>query len=73
MSNYVRCTETNTSIGEYYVIFMALRDHLNQIKQEDQLVKYLHEFGIMLYPDIMQMISAKRFIDADNIYKPPLK
>lgn len=76
MSNPIRCYSTNSSIGEYYTVFMALRDHLNRnppAEGEKQLIDYLKEFGIVLYPQIMRTITNARFIDAGNIHIEPYK
>lgn len=67
MSNPIRCFSTNTTIGEYYTVYMALRKHLTENppkKGEKQMIDYLNEFGITLYPQIMRTTSHVRFIDA---------
>jgi hypothetical protein len=76
MSSQVRCPSTNTAIGEYTPIYMALRDHLNKNppkKGEKQLIDYLHEFGLTEYPQLMRATTAERFIDGANINKEPQK
>ena len=76
MSNPIRCFSTNSAIGEYYSVYMALRDHLhkNPPKEgEKQLIDYLNEFGITLYPQIMRTTTTVRFIDAYLINKEPQK
>ena len=76
MSNPIRCYSTNTAIGEYYSVYMALRDHLrkNPPKEgEKQLIDYLSDFGITLYPQIMRTTTNVRFIDAYLINKEPQK
>jgi DNA-directed RNA polymerase subunit N (RpoN/RPB10) len=76
MSNPIRCYSTNTAIGEYYSAYMAIRDHLNKNPPADgekQIVDYLRDFGIILYPEIMRITTNSRFIDAHLINKPPQK
>jgi len=76
MSNPIRCYSTNTAIGDYYSAYMALRDHLrkNPPKEgEKQLIDYLSDFGITLYPQIMRTTTNVRFIDAYLINKEPQK
>ena len=76
MSNPIRCYSTNTAIGEYYSAYMVLRDHLhkNPPKEgEKQLIDYLNDFGIILYPQIMRTTTNVRFIDAYLINKEPRK
>ena len=76
MSDPVRCYSTNVVIGEYYSVYMALRDHLNKNppkKGEKQLIDYLNDFGITLYPQIMRTTTNVRFIDAYTINKEPKK
>lgn len=76
MSNPIRCYSTNTAIGEYYAVYMELRDHLQKNppkKGEKEVLDYLREFGITLYPQIMRTISNVRFIDAHLISKEPQK
>lgn len=76
MSNPIRCYSTNTAIGEYYSVYMALRDYLEQNppkKGEKQLINYLSDFGITLYPQIMRTTTNVRFIDAYHINKDPQK
>jgi hypothetical protein len=66
----------NTEIGEYYTVYMAIRDHLHKFppkKGDKTMINYLNEFGITYYPEIMRTISNVRFIDADLIYKTPVK
>ena len=70
MSNPIRCYSTNTAIGEYYSIYMALRDHLRENppkKGEKQLIDYLYDFGITQYPQIMRTVTNRRFVDAYHI------
>lgn len=72
MSDPIRCPSTNTVLGEYYPIYMAIRDHLhkNPPKEGDKnMVDYLNEFGIILYPQIMRITTHVRFIDAYLINK----
>lgn len=72
MSNLIRCYSTNTTIGEYYTVYMALRDHLNKHppkKGDKTLIDYLNDFGITLYPQIMRTTTHVRFIDAYLINK----
>ena len=74
MSNPVRCFSTNTSIGEYYTVYMAIRDHLNKNppkEGEKTMIDYLNDFGITLYPQIMRTTTNTRFIDAYLINKQP--
>lgn len=74
MSNPIRCFSTNTSIGEYYTVYMALRDHLNKNppkKGEKTMIDYLNDFGITLYPQIMRTTANVRFVDAYLISKQP--
>ena len=76
MSNPIRCYSTNTAIGEYYSVYMALRDHLrkNPPKEgEKQLTDYLSDLGITLYPQLMRTTTNVRFIDGYFINKEPLK
>lgn len=76
MSNPIRCYSTNTAIGEYYSVYMALRDHFrkNPPKEgEKQLTDCLSDLGITLYPQIMRTTTNARFIDAYLIYEEPLK
>jgi DNA-directed RNA polymerase subunit N (RpoN/RPB10) len=70
MSDPIRCFSTNSAIGEYYMIYVAIRDHLNRHppgQGDKTLVDYLREFGITQYPQIMRMTSHVRFIDAHTI------
>ena len=72
MSDPIRCFTTNTPIGEYYTVYMALRDHLHKNppkKGEKEIIDYLKEFGIVLYPQIMRTTTNARFIDAHLIDK----
>ena len=74
MSNPIRCFSTNTPIGEYYTVYMAIRDHLNKNppkKGDKTMIDYLNEFGISLYPQIMRTTTNVRFIDAHLINKQP--
>ena len=66
MSNPIRCTSTNTAIGEYYNIFQSIKD-------EDNIINYLKEMGIILYPDITTIITTREFKYADLLYKEPEK
>jgi DNA-directed RNA polymerase subunit N (RpoN/RPB10) len=76
MSNPIRCFSTNTAIGEYYSAYMVIRDYLNENppkKGEKQLIDYLRDFDIVLYPQIMRTTTHVRFIDAYLINKEPQK
>lgn len=76
MSNPVRDFSMNETIGEYYYAFMALRAYFNDnppLKGDKQMLHYLNEWGINLYPSITRTITNVRFIDAANIYKRPYK
>lgn len=76
MSNPIRCFSTNSTIGEYYSVYMALRDHFNEhppAPGEKTLVEHLRGFGIDLYPQIMRTTTNVRFIDAHLINKEPTK
>ena len=72
----VRCFSTNSAIGEYYTVYVALRDYLlkNPPKEgEKTLLDYLHDFGIILYPQIMRITTHTSFIDAYHIHQEPHK
>lgn len=76
MSNPIRCFSTNTAIGEYYSVYMALRDYLRKHPPKDgekQITDFLSEFGITTIPQIMRTITNVRFIDAYLINKDPQK
>jgi hypothetical protein len=66
----VRGFNTGTAVGEYMVVYNAIKKHLkdNPPGPEDKkLVDYLHEFGITQYIDISQMTTTVRFDDAHLI------
>ena len=67
MSDPIRCYSTNTDIGAYYTVYMALRDHLNKNPPPaggKGLVNYMEEFGVTSYPQLMRMTGHVRFVDA---------
>ncbi len=64
MPQLVRCPSTNVPIGEYYMLFRAVKKH-----RPDDIVKVLKECGLTEYPQIMRMVSHVRFIDAHLIHK----
>lgn len=70
MSDPIRCYSTNVDIGAYYVVYMAIRDHLTRNPPADGekgLVDYMREFGITSYPQLMRMTGHVRFVDAHLI------
>jgi hypothetical protein len=76
MANSMRCSSTNTDVGEYYELFMGLRNYLNinpPKAGEKTLVEYLAELGIIKYPEIGTTIANVRFVDAHLINNHPHK
>ena len=76
MSNPIRCFTTNTTIGEYYPLYMALKAHFNEhppATGEKTLIEHMKGLGIELYPQLMRTVATVQFIDAQYINKYPTK
>jgi DNA-directed RNA polymerase subunit N (RpoN/RPB10) len=72
MSNPVRDFTSNTAIGEYYTVYVAIRSHLDKHppkKGEKQLSDYLNDFGMTQYSQRMRTTTTIRFIDGFLINK----
>ena len=58
------------AIGDYMVVITALRAEFEKNPPkpgEKQLIDYIKEFGLTLYPQIMRVTTSVRFIDAHLI------
>lgn len=58
------------AIGDYMVVIAALRSEFKKNPPkpgEKQLIDYIKEFGLTLYPQIMRATTSVRFVDAHLI------
>ncbi len=63
----IRDYSTNTSIGEFWVVYNAIKKHLDKNppkKGDKKLIDYLHEVEQHLYPQIMRTTTTVRPQDA---------